>query len=119
MKRAVTLLLTMLLFGALACWAAKNSVVGTWDVVATDDAGQASNWTMVVKDEGGKLTGTLTGDPGEFTITDAKLSGSTFTFTVVVNESSYSVQTTVNGNKIEGKYQGADASGTVKATKHT
>jgi hypothetical protein len=119
MTRFVTLLLTFLLFGLGLCWAADNPVVGKWDCTATDDAGQTSNWTMTVKQDGDNLSGTLSGDPGEFELVDAKLDGNSFTFKVVVNDVSYTVQTTIDGNKLEGKYNGAEASGTLKGTKQS
>jgi hypothetical protein len=120
MTRTLTLILTILLFASVAAWAADNAaVVGTWDVVGTDDSGQAANWTLIVKDDGGKLGGTLSGDPGEFQIVDAKLDGSAFTFKVVVNENTYSTELTINGNKFDGKFKGPDMSGTLKGTKHT
>ena len=119
MTRMLTLFLTIVLFGSLLCWAADSRVAGTWDVVGTDEAGQTANWTLVVKDEGGKISGTLTGDPGEFTISDAKLDGNSFTFKVIVNEATYAVETTIDGKKFEGKYKGPEAAGTLKGTKHT
>ncbi len=119
MTRIVTLFLAILLCGFGLCWAADNPAVGKWECTATDDAGQTSNWTMVVKEENGKLSGTLSGDPGEFDIVDAKVEGNAFTFKVVVNDVSYTVETTIDGNKLEGKYSGAEASGTLKGTKQT
>jgi hypothetical protein len=120
MTRTLTLILTILLFGSVAAWAADNAaVVGQWDVVSTDDAGQTANWTLVVKDDGGKLSGTLSGDPGEFAIVDAKLDGNTFTFKVVVNEATYTTEGTISGNKFESKYKWPEAAGTLKGTKHT
>ena len=119
MTRMLTLLLTGLLFTSLLCWAADSPVIGTWDAVSTDDAGQTSNWTLTIKDDGGKLTGTLSGDPGEFPISEAKLDGNSFSFKVIVNESTYSVETTLDGNKFDGKYKGPDGGGTLKGTKHS
>jgi hypothetical protein len=115
----LTLFLTILLFGSVVCWAADNPMVGTWDAVGTDEAGQASNWTLVVKDDAGKLGGTLSGDPGEFALVDAKLDGNSFTFKVVVNEATYTVETTIDGKKFDGKYKGPEAAGTLKGTKRS
>ncbi|MGA3040755.1 MAG: hypothetical protein ABSF54_08210 [Bryobacteraceae bacterium] len=118
MTRTLILFLTVLLLGSLAAWAADNAVVvGTWDVVSTDEAGQPTNWTMVVKDDGGKLSGTLSGDMGELPIVDAKLDGNTFTFKIVVNEATYITEGTIDGKKFDGKFKGPEAEGTVKATK--
>jgi hypothetical protein len=120
MKRTLTLVLTILMFASLAAWAADNAViVGQWDVVSTDDAGQTANWTLVVKADSGKLSGTLSGDPGEFPIVDPKLDGNTFSFKVVVNEATYTTEGTIDGNKFDGKYKGPEAAGTLKGTKHT
>lgn len=122
MTRTLILFLTILLlgsFGSVVSKAADNPVVGTWDAVGTDDAGESSNWTLVVKEDNGKLGGTLSGDPGEFTIVDAKLDGNSFTFKVVVNEATYTVETTLTGNKFEGKYKGPESAGTLKGTKRS
>jgi hypothetical protein len=119
MTRALTLFLTVLLFASVAAWAADNPVVGTWDVVSTDDSGQPTNWTLTVKDDGGKLSGTLSGDMGELAIVDAKLDGNMFSFKVVVNEASYVTEGTVDGKKFDGKFKGPEAAGTVKGTKRT
>jgi hypothetical protein len=120
MTRTLTLILTILLFASVAVWAADHAAaVGTWDVVSTDDAGQSMNWTLTVKDDGGKLSGTLSGDAGELPIVDAKLDGNSFTFKVVVNEATYTTEGTIDGNKFEGKYKGAEGGGTLKGTKHT
>jgi len=115
----LTLFLTILLLGSVVAWAADNPAVGTWEVVGTDDAGETANWTLVVKDDGGKLSGTLSGDMGEFTIVDPKMDGNAFTFKVVVNEATYTTEATIDGNKFVGKYKGPEAAGTLKGTKKT
>ena len=117
MTRIITLFLTILLFSFAICWAADNPMVGKWDCVGVDDSGQPTNWTMVLTDDGGKLKGTLSGDPGEFEMVDAKLEGDTFTFKVVVNDATYTVESKLTGNKVEGKYKGPEGSGTIKGTK--
>jgi len=121
MKRTLPLfLLSMLLvFGCALSWAADKPVVGTWDCTSTDDAGQAANWTMVVKEDNGALAGTLSGDPGEFTMVEPKLEGNKFTFKVIVNEVSYTVEATIDGKKLDGKYKGAESNGTLKGTKQS
>ena len=119
MKRALTFFLTVVLFSFAACWAADNPIVGKWDIVSTDDAGQTANWTVEVKSDNGALSGTLSGDPGEFTMVDPKVDGNNFSFKVIVNESTYVIETTIDGNKIEGKYKGAESTGTLKGTKQS
>ena len=117
MTRLLTLFLTILLLGSVALWAADNPAIGTWDVVGTDDAGQSMNWTLTVKDDGGKLAGTLSGDMGEFALVDAKVEGNALSFKVIVNEATYTTEITIDGNKFDGKYKGPEAEGTLKGSK--
>ncbi len=119
MTRTLILILTVLLFGLALCWADDSAIVGKWDCSATDEAGQQSNWTLVVNSDGGKLSGTLSGDPGEFALVDPKLDGNTFSFKVIVNDVTYTTELTLDGKTMSGKYHGAEASGTIKATKQS
>ncbi|MFN7994756.1 MAG: hypothetical protein U0Q18_14205 [Bryobacteraceae bacterium] len=119
MTRTLTFLLTFFLLAFATTWAADSPIVGKWDCTSSDDAGQSYSWTLTVKDDGGKLTGTLSGDPGDLELVDARLDGNSFTFKVVVNDNTYTVETTIDGNKIEGKYKGAEANGTLKGTKQS
>jgi hypothetical protein len=116
MTRSFTLLITVLI-GLGWCWAADQTVVGKWDCTSTDDAGQESVWTLVVRDDGGKLAGSLIGDPGEFELADVKLDGDAFTFKVLVGPDTYSVETRIHGKRLEGKFRGPESTGTLKATK--
>ena len=97
--------------------AANNPAVGTWKLVSSN--GEEYQWTMTVKEEDGKLSGTLAGDPGEFPLVDPKVDGDKFTFKVTVGDNEYTVETKITGDKLEGTYKGADSQGTVKATKQT
>ncbi len=93
-------------------------MVGKWDCVGTDDAGQATNWTLVVKDDGGKLAGTLSGDPGEFQLVDAKLDGDSFTFKICGERRDlHASKASLDGKTVEGKYKGPEGGGTIKGTK--
>ncbi len=119
MTRASALVLAMLLFGLTAGRAADNPVVGKWECISADDSGQESTWTLTVNDEGGKLSGTLAGGQGEFELTDPKLEGNTFTFKIIVNGDAYSIETKIDGKKLDGTFKGPEASGTLKGTKQS
>ena len=107
------------LFFAFALLGAENPVVGTWDCVAVPDQGDTSNWTLVVKEVEGKLTGTLTSSDGaELPLVDPKLDGDRFVFAVMVNEEKYTAENKVSGDKLEGRYKGAQATGVFRGTKH-
>lgn len=118
MNRAFAVLLTL---GLLICCgsvrAAENPVVGTWKVVSFGAEGL--NWTMTVKEQGGKLSGTLVGTLGEFPLIDPKLEGNTFTFKVSVDEKTYSGEGRISGKSIQGAYKGPDDEGTFKGDKQS
>ncbi len=102
-----------------ASWvvAADNPVVGTWKVVSTGAGGEEMTWQLVVKEDGGKLSGTLSGDPGEFPLVNPTLEGDKFTFQVTLDQVTYSVESKVSGKKLEGTYKGSEAEGKVSGTK--
>ena len=102
----------------MTMWAAENPVVGTWDVTATPDQGEKTVWTLVVKEADGKLSGTLSNAEGaELPLVNPKLDGKQFQFTLMINGQPYTVENKIDGKKIEGKFKGPDAAGSLVATK--
>ncbi|HTS60569.1 MAG TPA: hypothetical protein VMH28_01020 [Candidatus Acidoferrales bacterium] len=69
------------LFVALAMTAAAADVAGTWKASLETPNGTIQN-TFVFKVDGGKLTGTVTGQAGEAPIADGKVEGDNVSFTV-------------------------------------
>jgi len=97
---------------------AASPIVGTWDCTATPDQGDVSNWTLVVKEIDGKLSGALTSPDGaELPLVNPKLDGNRFVFTVMINGESYTAESKVDGAKFEGRYKGPDAAGSFRGTK--
>jgi hypothetical protein len=118
MNRASAVLLTLaLLICCAAVRAAENPVVGTWRVVSFGSEGLT--WTLTVKEQGGKLSGTLAGSLGEFPLIDPKLDGDKFTFKVSVDDKIYSGEGKISGKSIEGAYKGPDDEGTFKGDKQS
>lgn len=109
------------LFAFASCgWiaAAPPPVVGTWECLSTTPSGTEMKWTLTLKQEGGKLTGTAgTEDRGTMPVDDVKFEGGTLTFRVVVESEPYQIETKVNGDKLEGYWKGAGESGSVKGTR--
>jgi hypothetical protein len=104
-----------LLLGCASVWAAENPVVGTWKIVSFGAEGLT--WTMTVKEEAGKLSGSIVGDMGEFQLIDPKLEGAAFTFKVSVDGKMYSGEGKISGRSIQGAYKGPDDQGTFKGDK--
>lgn len=103
--------------GAVALAAAANAVVGTWQLVSDSPGGEQYNWTLVLKEDEGKLVGTLTGGPGSYTLLEPKLEGETFTCKVTIEEQTYAIQAKIAGGKFDGTWKGPGSQGTIKGSK--
>ena len=110
-------LLLLALTCAMAFAAAADSAVGTWQLVSDSPGGEQYTWTLVLKEDGGKLAGTLTGGPGSFPLAEPKLDGETFTCKVTIDEQTYSIQAKISDGKFDGTWKGPGSQGTIKGTK--
>jgi hypothetical protein len=115
--RRVLLSLTLLTLAAVLLSAAANEAIGTWDVTSSTSEGSEMNWILVIKDDGGKLAGTLSGEPGDFTLQDVKLDGHTLTFKTTIDAEIYNSEVKISDGKLEGSYKGTAVKGTLKGTK--
>ena len=84
---------------------AKIDLNGTWKWSFTNQNGQARETTLKVKQDGDKVTGTISGRNGDTAIDEAKLTGA---------DISFSVTREFNGNKMTQKYQGKISADTIK-----
>ena len=98
--------------------AAGKAIVGSWDCVSTTPGGGETKWTLTVKEQGGKLTGTAGSEHGgEIPLTDPKLEKDTFTFKVVMDSETYEVQVKISGRRLDGYWKGGGESGSVRGAK--
>jgi hypothetical protein len=122
MMRTPALFLTTLLLGFAVCHAAENPLIGKWDckAVATE-TNETTTWTLVVKEERGELTGLMIGKGSqtgaELLVVDIKVERSRFSFKVHINRNPHVIEAKITGKKFEGKYKGAEASGTITGVK--
>jgi hypothetical protein len=121
MIRTIRVLLTLALIGlGPACWAADNLAVGKWDCVSKAETGPEQTWTLSIKEDAGKLSGTLKDWQGEIPLVDPKLEGNTLTFKIDVNPNCQAgFKATIEGNKLDGKFSCPEASGTLKGTRQS
>lgn len=93
----------------------KNPILGKWDCKSVDEKGTETSWTMLVKEDQGKLTGYMEGtEPGAdpIPLVEPTLEGTTFTFKIVINpEETVTISVKLAGDKFAGKFTGK-ASGT-------
>jgi len=115
MHRRTTLFLGL---AALAL-AAGNAVVGTWQLVSDSPGGEQYTWTMVIKEENGKLSGTLTGGPGQYPLLDPKVEGDTFTCKLTIDEQTYAIQAKISDGKFDGTWKGPTSQGIIKGAKQS
>lgn len=109
----------MALFGMLpVLFGAGSPAAGTWDCVAGTPNGDMS-WTLVVTEKDGALSGTISGELGEFQLTDVEFHDGTLTFKVTIDEATYTVKVRIEENKLDGAWEGADASGTIAGKRRT
>ncbi len=97
--------------------AAEQPIVGNWDCTSTTPTGTDMKWTLTVKEQNGKLTGTAGSDEGDMPISEAKLEGGEFSFKVFVNSEPYAVKIKVDGARFQGTWTGGGETGAIKGTK--
>ncbi len=102
----------LLLAAPFLCAADTPKAVGTWDVVASTPNGDMSAVMTVKMVEGKpKVEFELGGMPR--TTTDEKLDNNVLTLKVEYEGGLYDVEAKIDGDKIEGTWQGSGASGTL------
>ncbi len=114
---ASVLLGTGLLFAAEQTFSAEQAIVGSWDCTSTTPIGTEVKWTLTVKEQDGKLTGTAGSDEGEMPISEAKMEDGTFSFKVFIESEPYQVRIKVMGPKFEGTWKGGGETGAIRGTK--
>ncbi len=98
----------LILAGAFTSVSAADSATGKWKW-SSERGGQTSQYTLVLKQDGDKLTGTLTGgrSGSETAITDGAIKNGEVSFTVARERS---------GQKSVSSYKGKLSGDTIKGT---
>jgi hypothetical protein len=92
--------------------AAAESATGKWNCTNLPSSGGESPWTMTLKPGGGILSDGQVDLP----LLDLK-NEAAFTFRIEINGQSYKFDGKLDGAKIEGKYNGPEANGTLRCAK--
>lgn len=96
---------------------AANAAAGTWDVVSAPEGGDEVTWKMVIHEDAGKLTGTLSGEEGDFALEDVKLEGEILSFKVTIDDQRYTVEARLSDSKFQGVFRGTRVNGAVRGTR--
>jgi hypothetical protein len=96
---------TLLAFLTLTAISFAADVTGKWTaMVPGRDGEQATTFTL--KQDGDKLTGSITNPRGEQTIAEGKVSGDTLTFSVETQRGKQSYTGSISGTEIKFKREG-------------
>jgi hypothetical protein len=118
-RRLLLLAAAVLLLAApFAASADKPSALGTWDVVASTPDGELPS-VLTLKMVDGKLTVEyeLAGMPR--TVTEPKLEKNVLTMKVEYEGGIYEVEAKIDGDKMDGTWQGNGTSGTLSGKRRT
>ncbi len=115
MRLFLTLHLIVVLAAALA--AAEKPVVGSWQCVSDSPDGEQYRWTVTVKETDGKLSGVISGAPGEYVMVEPRYENGTFSFKVQIEGQTYTVEAKIQGDRLEGVWKGVTSQGVIKGTK--
>jgi hypothetical protein len=111
-----TLVAAALVLAALPLASAADApkVVGTWDAVSTTPNGDMPS-VIKVKEVEGALKAEIEIDGVARTVTDEKLEGNVLRMKVQYEGGVYDVEAKIDGDTLEGTWQGGGYSGTLKA----
>ena len=94
---------------------AAAPIVGTWDLTSVDPDGNRVRATLTMKEDGGKLVGSVMVEDRMLSMSDAAMTGDTFTCKVTYEGRVFDVKMKVTGDSVEGAWQSSgDRTGDIK-----
>ena len=101
MRNWIVVCAALLMIGSVRPVFAATDVTGTWTTELKAPDGSSIPITFNFKQDGAKLTGTVTGDAGPVTIDNGKIDGNKMTFTVSFSGITISHDGTIDGDVIK------------------
>jgi hypothetical protein len=99
MRKAALLLAFTFSLSAFAA-----DVAGKWNAVAKDPSGTEIKAELILKQDGGKLTGTMGGPEGSIQLESVEFKDNVLTYKLDYGGTPASVKMTLNGDKLKGSY---------------
>jgi len=121
MIRRIASFLLIVLCPLTAYVLADSTIAGKWNCLSTDEKGMEVAWTLIITDDGGKLSGSIiigqTGD--KIDILEPVLNGNNLTFKIQINpEETVELTGRITGSSIDGTFKGkASGTGTFKGSR--
>lgn len=116
LRRILALCLLTLLTAGFCFTQDIAAFVGKWNMTS-DTNGDPVEWTLVLKEADGKLTGFLTTDSAEQPAKGFKYEAGVITFKAPYQGQDYDIQLKLVGDKLDGTWSGGGDSGRTHGTK--
>ncbi|MFB3826826.1 MAG: hypothetical protein ACE15B_08655 [Bryobacteraceae bacterium] len=92
----------------LAAGAYAADVAGKWNVTASSPSGREYKLELEIRNNDGKLTGSMTSSQGSVDLQDMQIKGDELTYKIPVGEGGYLIKLTVAGDSMKGSYTTPD-----------
>ncbi len=93
-----------------------NALVGKWNMTSDSDDG-AVEWTLTIKEDGGKLTALLATDGPETPAKDLTFTDGVLKFVAPYKGADYDIELKVQADKLLGSWSGGGSDGKTSGTK--
>ena len=93
-----------------------KALIGKWNMTSETD-GDPVNWTLVLKESDGKLTGVLSSDQGEMPAKDFTFVDGVLKFTAPYQGEDYDIELKATPEKLDGTWSGGGGSGKTSGTR--
>lgn len=91
--------------------AAPAKFEGVWRMTSLTPDGDSVPWRLTLKEQGGKLVGTIGGEQGDAPLSNLKVEGSKIHFTTPYDGEDYDQDLEMEGTKLVGTWSGNGNSG--------
>ncbi|HLH04611.1 MAG TPA: hypothetical protein VKX25_17725 [Bryobacteraceae bacterium] len=108
--------LVILLLAVTALAQDYKSLLGKWNMTSETE-GDPVDWTLVLKDDGGKLAAFLSGTDGDQAAKDFTYKDGVLKFQAPYQGEYYDVELKVKDGKLEGSWSGGGSSGRTTGVK--
>lgn len=116
-RRLVLSYLAACLFALAAFAQDYKALLGKWSMTSETDGGESVNWTLVLKDDDGKLAAYLSADSGEQAAKNFSYKDGVLKFEAPYQGDYYDLDLKVSGDKLDGTWSGNGDSGRTTGVK--
>lgn len=109
--------LVILAASSLLAQTGNQPFLGTWNLVATTPDGDKVPFALIIKEQEGKLTGTLKFDANEGEAKDFSVADGVVKFQAPYEGDFYGIELKLVEGKLTGKWHGTDSEGEISGTK--